>query len=439
MATPRTIQIEERVPLLQSIPLSLQHLFAMFGATVLVPLLVGLHPSVTLFTSGVGTLLYILITKGKIPAYLGSSFAFIAAIASITHASFGVPSSDEAIALAMGGCVVVGLIYVAVAAAIGAFGSGWINKLLPPVVIGPVVMVIGLGLAQVAVAMATTGSGVAANVFDASKFNPGFFAVAMVALVIAILAAQYLTGFLGVIPILIGVIGGYVVALAAGQVNLDAVRSAGLFAVPHFVLPRFDLGAVILLAPISLVVITEHIGHLIVTNNVVGRDLVKDPGLHRSLAGDGAAVIFSGLLGGPPNTTYGENIGVIAVTRVFSVWVIGGAAVIAIAMSFFPPIGALIRSIPTQVMGGICILLFGIIASAGVRMLVDAKVDFSETRNLIIASVILVIGIGGAKIHLGPVEIGEMSLATYVGVLLNLVLPSAKGTPEGQVAAAPDV
>jgi uracil permease len=433
MTTPRTIQIEERVPLLQSIPLSLQHLFAMFGATVLVPLLVGLHPSVTLFTSGVGTLLYILITKGKIPAYLGSSFAFIAAIASITHASFGTPSSDDLIATAMGGCVAVGLIYVVVALAVGKFGTAWINKLLPPVVIGPVVMVIGLGLAQVAVAMATTGSGVPSNVFDPKLFRGDFFAVALVALVIAILAAQYLTGFLGVIPILIGVVGGYLVALLAGQVKLDAVASAGLFAVPHFVTPRFDLGAVILLAPISLVVITEHIGHLIVTNNVVGRDLVKDPGLHRSLAGDGAAVIFSGLLGGPPNTTYGENIGVMAVTRVFSVWVIGGAAVMAIAMSFLPKVGALIGSIPVHVMGGICILLFGIIASAGVRMMVEDRTDFSQKRNLIIVSVILVIGIGGAKLHFGATEIGEMSLATYVGVLLNLILPSPKG---GKAAAA---
>lgn len=436
MSSKRTIQIEERVPLLQSIPLSLQHLFAMFGATVLVPLLVGLHPSVTLFTSGVGTLLYIGITKGKIPAYLGSSFAFIAAIASITKAQFGVPSSDELIATAMGGCVVVGLIYIAVAAAIGAFGSAWINKLLPPVVIGPVVMVIGLGLAQVAVAMATTGSGVPSNVFNPALFRGDYFAVAMVALVIAILAAQFLGGFLGVIPVLIGVIGGYIAAVLAGQVNFGGVANAGLFAVPHFVTPKFDLGAIILLAPISLVVITEHIGHLIVTNNVVGRDLVKDPGLHRSLAGDGVATAFSGFLGGPPNTTYGENIGVMAVTRVFSVWVIGGAAVMAIAMSFLPKVGAAIGSIPVHVMGGICILLFGIIASAGVRMMVEDKTDFSQKRNLIIASVILVIGIGGAKIHLGSTEIGEMSLATYVGVLLNLILPREKAAEETASEAA---
>jgi len=421
MTTPRTIQIEERVPLLQSIPLSLQHLFAMFGATVLVPFLVGLDTSVTLFTSGVGTLLYIAITKGKIPAYLGSSFAFIAALSAILGVKPGQMASDQRIAVAMGGCVVVGLIYIAVAAAIGKFGTGWIDRLLPPVVIGPVVMVIGLGLARVAVEVMAMQGGT-------GSYRAEFFYVALASLAIAVLAAVYLRGFLGVIPILIGIVGGYLVALAAGQVNLSGLGQARAFAVPHFVFPAFDAGAILSLAPISLVVITEHIGHLIVTNNVVGRDLVKDPGLHRSLAGDGVATAVSGMLGGPPNTTYGENIGVMAVTRVFSVWVIGGAAVLAIVMSFLPAVGALIRSIPTQVMGGICILLFGIIAAAGVRMLVEARIDYAEKRNLIITSVILIIGIGGAKIHLGSVELGEMSLATYVGVLLNLVLPQGKGT-----------
>ncbi|MBI5067556.1 MAG: uracil permease [Deltaproteobacteria bacterium] len=421
MTTPRTIQIEERVPLLQSIPLSLQHLFAMFGATVLVPFLVGLDTSVTLFTSGVGTLLYILITKGKIPAYLGSSFAFIAALSAILGVKPGQIASDQRIAVAMGGCVVVGAIYIAVALAIGRFGTGWIDRLLPPVVIGPVVMVIGLGLARVAVEVMAMQGGT-------GSYRPEFFYVALAALAIAVLAAQYLKGFLGVIPILIGIVGGYLVALAAGQVNLSGLGQAPAFAVPHFVLPVFDASAILSLAPISLVVITEHIGHLIVTNNVVGRDLVKDPGLHRSLAGDGVATAVSGFLGGPPNTTYGENIGVMAVTRVFSVWVIGGAAVMAVVMSFLPMVGALIRSIPTQVMGGICILLFGIIAAAGVRMLVEARIDYAEKRNLIITSVILIIGIGGAKIHLGSVELGEMSLATYVGVLLNLVLPHGRAS-----------
>jgi uracil permease len=411
----RTIDVHERVPLLQALPLSLQHLFAMFGATVLVPFLVGLDTSVTLFTSGVGTLIYILITKGRVPAYLGSSFAFIAGLTVLLGVSPGNAAPPERIAVAMGGCVVVGLIYIGVALAIGRFGTGWIDRLLPPVVIGSVVMVIGLGLARVAVDMATKGA--------SGQYQTSYFLVALAALAIAVLAAVFFKGFLGVIPVLIGILGGYLVAALAGQVDLSAIRTARAVALPPFVFPRFDLGAILLLAPVSLVVITEHIGHLIVTNKVVGRDFVKDPGLHRSLAGDGVATAVSGLLGGPPNTTYGENIGVMAITRVFSVWVIGGAAVLAIVMSFLPPVGAAIRSIPVQVMGGICILLFGIIASAGIRMLVEAGIDFSEKRNLIIASVILVIGIGGAKIHLGSLEIGEMSLATYVGVLLNLVLP----------------
>jgi uracil permease len=424
----RTVDVHERLPLLQSLPLSLQHLFAMFGATVLVPFLVGLDTSVTLFTSGVGTLLYIAVTKAKIPAYLGSSFAFISGLAAILGVTPGRIAPPERIATAMGGCVVVGLIYVAVALLIGRFGTRWIDVLLPPVVIGSVVMVIGLGLARVAVDMATKGAG--------TEYRASYFLVALAALGIAIVAAVFFKGFLGVIPVLIGILGGYAVAALAGQVDLSAVRSARVFAVPPFVLPRFDAGAILLLAPVSLVVITEHIGHLIVTNRVVGRDFVKDPGLHRSLAGDGIATAVAGALGGPPSTTYGENIGVLAITRVFSVWVIGGAAVIAVAMSFFPPVGALIRSIPVQVMGGICILLFGIIASAGIRMIVEAGIDFSEKRNLIIASVILVIGIGGAKIHLGSLEIAEMSLATYVGVLLNLVLPRHGGAPKDVARAA---
>jgi uracil permease len=418
MSIQRKVDVDERLPLVQSIPLSLQHLFAMFGATVLVPYLVGLDTSVTLFSSGVGTLLYILVTKGKIPAYLGSSFAFIAALTAIIGTQPGQVGTPEKIGLAMGGCVVVGLIYIVVALLIGKFGTRWIDFLLPPVVIGSVVMVIGLGLAGVAVSMATKGA--------TGAYHSEFFGVALAALAIAVMAAVFFRGFLGVIPILIGIAGGYLVALSSGQVDFSGVRAAPAFAVPAFVLPRFDWHVIVMLAPISLVVITEHIGHLIVTNNVVGRDFVKDPGLHRSLAGDGVATAFAGLIGGPPNTTYGENIGVMAITRVFSVWVIGGAAVLAIVMSFLPQVGATIRSIPVQVMGGIAILLFGIIASAGIRMLVEAGIDFSQKRNLIIASVILVIGIGGAKITIGGVEFSEMPLATYVGILLNLVLPHSK-------------
>ncbi|HZZ84585.1 MAG TPA: uracil permease [Anaeromyxobacteraceae bacterium] len=424
------VDVEERLPLLKSIPLSIQHLFAMFGATVLVPYLVGLDTSVTLLSSGVGTLLYIFVTKGKVPAYLGSSFAFIGALTVLLGVKPGQLADASHIARAMGGCVVVGVIYIAVALAIYKFGTGWIDKLLPPVVIGSVVVVIGLGLARVAVDMAT---GAAVGGYSRTSFL-----VALTALAIAICAAAFLKGFLGVIPILIGIIGGYAVALALGMVDFAPVAHASFFAVPKLVLPTFGWPAVLALAPISLVVITEHIGHLIVTNKVCERDFFKEPGLHRSLAGDGVATAVAGMMGGPPNTTYGENIGVMAITRVFSVWVIGGAAVIAIVMSFIPKVGTFIHTIPVPVMGGICILLFGIIGSQGVRMLVEAGIDFSQKRNLIIASVILVIGIGGAHVEIGGVTFSEMPLATYVGILLNLVLPRSKAL-EGAAVAEPDV
>src|SRR5512133_3678587 len=323
--------------------------------------------------------------------------------------------------------------YYVAAALVKWRGVNFIHHLLPPVVIGSVVMVIGLGLARVAVDMAT-------GVAGTGSYHTSYFLVALAALAIAVLAAVFLRGVLGVVPVLIGIVGGYGVAALAGQVDLSAVKTASAVAVPPFVLPRFDLGAILLLAPVSLVVITEHIGHLIVTNKIVGRDFVKDPGLHRSLAGDGVATAVAGFLGGPPSTTYGENIGVMAITRVFSVWVIGGAAVLAVVMSFLPPVGALIRSIPVQVMGGICILLFGIIASAGIRMLVEAGIDFSQKRNLIIASVVLVIGVGGAELQLGSVRIDAMPLATYVGILLNLVLPRGmESAASTEAVEAPDV
>jgi uracil permease len=411
----KTVDVNERLPLLQSIPLSLQHLFAMFGATVLVPYLVGLDTSVTLFTSGLGTLLYILITKGKIPAYLGSSFAFIAGMTAIIGATPGTLGEPAKIAFAMSGCAGVGVVYLIVALLIGKFGSDWLNKLLPPVVVGSVVIVIGLALAGTAVNMAMNGSG--------ATYNTLYFVTAMVALGIAILASVFFRGFLGVIPILIGIIGGYGFAFFTGQVHFDAVLNAKAVAMPSFILPQFNWDALISLVPVSLVVITEHIGHLIVTGNIVGRDFIKDPGLHRSLAGDGVATAVAAMLGGPPNTTYGENIGVMAITRVFSVWVIGGAAVFAVCLSFIPKFGALIQTIPTPVMGGISILLFGTIASAGIRMLVEAKVDFSQKRNLIIASVILVLGIGGAKLSLFGVVFNGMALATIVGIVLNLIIP----------------
>jgi uracil permease len=250
------------------------------------------------------------------------------------------------------------------------------------------------------------------------------YLTAFVALLIAILASVLFRGFLGVIPVLIGIIGGYIYAWSAGQIDFSHFNQIkDVVAVPHFIFPQFSWPVILMFAPISLVVITEHIGHLIVTNNIVGRDFIKDPGLHRSLMGDGVATAFAGFIGGPPNTTYGENMGVMAITRVFSVWVIGGAAVIAVLMSFIPRFGALIQTIPQSVMGGICIMLFGIIASAGIRMLVEAKVDFSQKNNLIVASVILIIGVGGTKLNFGHgFELGDMALATIVGIMLNLIV-----------------
>jgi uracil permease len=413
----RTVDVNERLPLRQSIPLSIQHLFAMFGATVLVPYLVGLDTSVTLFSSGIGTLLYILITKGKIPAYLGSSFAFIAGMSAIVGSTPGTVGAPEKIAVAMGGCAAAGLLYLAVAGLIARFGTGWLDRLLPPVVVGSVVIVIGLALARSAVNMAMCGSG--------TTYNPQYLLVALVSLTIAILASVFLRGFLGVIPILIGIVGGYFFASCFGMIDFNAIIHAKAFAVPKFIFPKFTWGAIIAIAPVALVTITEHIGHLIVTNKVVGRDFIKDPGLHRSLSGDGVATMVAAFFGGPPNTTYGENIGVMAITRVFSVWVIGGAAVIAIVLSFIPKFGNIVSSIPVPVMGGISILLFGTIAAAGIRMLVESRTDFSQKRNLIIASVILVIGIGEAKINLGGVEFHGMALATIIGIVLNLIIPSS--------------
>jgi uracil permease len=398
----RVVDVQERLPLGQALPLSLQHLFAMFGATVLVPFLTGLNPGIALLTSGIGTLIYIFLTKGMIPGYLGSSFAFIAPIIAVSKA--------EGTGAALFGCLISGMIYIILALIIKRSGIGWLNKLLPPVVVGSIVIVIGLGLASTAVGMAAKDWGTAS-----------------IALVIAIIASAFFRGFLGVIPILLGIIGGYVWSYAQGQVDFSGISAAAWFALPNFQTPSVSWSAALMIAPVALVTIAEHIGHLLVTQNIIGRDLMKKPGLHRSMLGDGIATAIAALLGGPPSTTYGENIGVMAITRVYSVWVIGGAAVFAILFSFIGKISAIISSIPTPVMGGISILLFGIIASAGLRMLVESGIDYNHKRNLIISSVILVLGVGGAKIHLGSqgggVDIEGMALATIAGILLNLVLP----------------
>ncbi|WP_018132394.1 uracil permease [Effusibacillus pohliae] len=401
MGQQRVIDVQEKMPILQGLPLSLQHLFAMFGATVLVPFLTGLNPAVALLSSGIGTLLYIFLTKGQIPGYLGSSFAFIGPIIAVAKA--------QGVGAALFGCFLSGIVYILVAAIVARFGVRWLQRLLPPVVVGSIVIVIGLGLASTAVKMASEN-----------------LLVAFVALGIAVAASAFFRGFLGVIPVLIGIIGGYVFAALLGVVDFTKVGQAAWFSVPLFTAPQFSWAAVWMIAPVALVTIAEHIGHLLVTENIVGRNLMEKPGLHRSLLGDGVATAVAGLIGGPPTTTYGENIGVMAITRVYSVWVIGGAAVFAIAFAFIGKLNALISSIPVAVMGGITILLFGIIASAGLRMLVESGIDYSSKRNLIISSVILVIGVGGMVVHVGSLSVESMALATFVGILLNLILPDLK-------------
>ncbi|CRK80555.1 solute carrier family 23 protein [Neobacillus massiliamazoniensis] len=398
----------------QWLTLSLQHLFAMFGATILVPYLVGLSPALALISSGLGTLAFLFLTKMKVPAYLGSSFAYIAPI--IAAKSAGGPGA------AMLGTFIAGLVYVIVALVIKMAGYRWIMKLLPPVVVGPVIIVIGLALSGTAVGMAMNNA--------AGKYSLLHFSVALVTLAATIIFSIYLRGMLSIIPILAGIVIGYIYALIVGIVDFQPVLKAHWFEMPQFIIPfvsykvKFSWDIVLLMAPVAVVTISEHIGHQMVLSKVVGRDYIKDPGLHRSILGDGTATLISSLIGGPPKTTYGENIGVLAITRVYSVYVIAGAAIFAIVFGFIGKITALIHSIPTPVMGGVSILLFGIIASSGLRMLVDSKIDFGDKRNLVISSVILVIGIGGAFIKVSDkFQIQGMALAAIFGVLLNLILP----------------
>ncbi|SFA88118.1 uracil permease [Clostridium frigidicarnis] len=418
------VDVEERLPIGKTLPLSLQHLFAMVGATILVPMLTGISPSVALFSSGVGTLLYIICTKAKLPAYIGSSFAFIAPMVAASE-KFGTSSM-------LSGVVAAGVIYVIVAFIVKLTGSGWIDKILPPVVVGAVVIVIGLGLAGVAINWAGMNPNFTT---DALKDVPRLYwiLVSLVTLGIAVFGSMYFKGFLGVIPILIAMIVGYILSLILGLVPdtaIEAIKTAKLIQIPEYTRPTFNIQAIMLMAPVAFVTLAEHIGHVYVTNNVCSRDFTKDPGLHRSFLGDGVATIFAGLIGGPPNTTYGENIGVMAITKVYSVWVIGFAGVIAIILSFIGPVAQIIANIPMPVMGGVSTLLFGIIASSGFRVFVENKIDFGKKKNLIIVSVIVVLGIGGAVINIKGVELSGVALATLVGVILNLVLPEKSRTEE---------
>lgn len=399
----RVIQVEDKLPMIQTLPLSLQHLFAMFGATVLVPILFKVNPATILLFNGIGTLLYLFICKGKIPAYLGSSFAFLSPVFLVLP-QYGYEA-------ALGGFIVTGAIFTLVALSIRVVGTNWINTVFPPAAMGAIVAVIGLELAPVAADMA----GLTAKTLDTKAVTVSIFTLA-----VTIFGSVVFRGFMAIIPILIGVIGGYVLAAFLGLVDLSGIVAAAWFAVPQFYKPVFNLSAIAIIVPAALVVIAEHIGHLIVTGNIVGRDLTKDPGLDRSLLGNGLSTLISGFFGSTPNTTYGENIGVMAITKVYSVRVIGVAAVLAIILSFVGKLAAAIQSIPVPVMGGVSLLLFGVIAASGVRMLVESKVDYSRARNLILTAVVLIIGISGANITIGTVTLKGMALATIVSILLSL-------------------
>lgn len=413
----KVLDVHEKPRAGQWLALSLQHMFAMFGATILVPQLVGLSPAIALLTSGIATIIFIFVTKFQVPAYLGSSFAFIIPIQ--------VATQTGGIGSAMIGSMFVAFVYAVVSLLIYKTGYQWIMKILPPIVVGPVIMVIGLAIAPTAVNMASK-----ITVDGESVYSGLHFSAALVTLAAAVFCLMFFKNIISLMPVLIGIIVGYIYSAAIGILDFTQVREAKWFAVPEMLIPGVDYPFVVtptllvIMVPIAIVTISEHIGHQLVLGKVVDKNFIDSPGLHRSLLGDGIGTLLSGLIGGPPKTTYGENIGVLAITRVYSVYVILGAAVFAILFSFIGKIMALIATIPQAVLGGISILLFGIIASSGMRMLIDHNINFDNQRNLVIASIILVVGIGGATIHITPTfEIGGMALAAIVGVLLNLILP----------------
>lgn len=412
MSQRKIIQVEERVPLSQGIPLSIQHTFAMFSASVLVPWLFGISPAIVLLMNGVGTLIFILITKGKAPAYLGSSFAFL----SPTFLILANPNMGYRYAL--GGFVCAGLVFCLAALLIKIFGTKWIDVLLPPAAMGPVVALIGLELAGVA---AKSGGLILDPDNGYTAIDPKLIVIFVVTLGVAVFGFVLFRKFLAAIPILIAIIVGYILAWAMGLVNFDAVKEAPFAALPNFAFPIFDPTAILIILPATLVVISEHIGHQVVTGEIVGRDLLRDPGLHRSLLADGISTTLSGFCGSVPTTTYGENIGVMAITRVYSVWVIGGAAVFSIILAFIAPASTLIQTIPAPVMGGISFLLYGMIAVSGLRLLVDKRVNYGRSRNLALSAVVFVTGLSGAFIQIGEVRLTGMALATVVAMLLSLI------------------
>ncbi len=397
-------QVDEKVPSSMLLPLSIQHLFAMFGATVLVPFLFGINPAIVLLMNGIGTLLFIFITKGQAPAYLGSSFAFLAPGNAII-ASFGYE-------YALGGFIAVGFCGCLLSFIIKKFGTDWISVVLPPAAMAPVVALIGLELAGSAASTAGL-LGDSVSMVDVTVF--------LVTLAVAVIGSVCFRKFLAVIPILIAVIAGYVTALCFGAVNFSAFQNVGFFQMPNFTMPKFDINAVLMMLPVLLVIASEHIGHQIVTSQIVGRDLIKKPGLDKTLFADNFSTMISGFLGSVPTTTYGENIGVMALTGVYSVQVIAGAAIISIICAFIGPLSALIQTIPNAVIGGISFLLYGMIGVSGLRILIDEKVDFGNSMNMVLTSVVFVTGLSGITLTIGSVSLSGMILAALVAMGLSLL------------------
>ena len=410
------IGVDDRVSVGRAIPLGIQHMMSMFGSTVLVPVLTGLDPNVAIMCSGIGTICYLLVTGNKIPSYLGSSFAFISPILAV--------GATKGLAAAMSGVIVAGLVFLAVAGVIRLVGTGWLDRLLPPVLVASVMVVIGVGLAATAADMAF--------MTDAADGTSVFFTTGAIVAGVTLAAAVVFSsmgGIVGTVPVLLAIIVGYLVSLALGLVDFAPVAEAAWVGLPSVSMPVFDPGAIALVAPVAVVVVIEHIGHLLAVGEIVGKDYRSM--LPRSLAGDGISTVISGFLGGPPTTTYAENIGVMSVTRVYSTQIFWYAAGFALVVGgFCPKLAALIQSIPSPVMGGVSLLLFGLIASNGLRMLVSNRVDFDVNRNLMIASVVIILGVGmetsGIAIPIGDYTLPGMATSTLVGILMNLVLPRPK-------------
>ena len=403
MENQKIIQVEEKVPFKMLLPLSIQHMFAMFGASVLVPFVFGINPAVVLFMNGIGTLLFILITKGKAPAYLGSSFAFLAPA--------GIVIEKWGYSYALGGFVAVGFLGCVLALIIRKFGSKWIDVVLPPAAMGPVVALIGLELAGTAASNAG---------LTASSIDPKNVIVFLVTLLTAVLGSVLFRKFFAVIPILIAIIAGYIAALLCGIVDFSKLLQHH-FCASELLHAKFKWEAIVIILPVILVIASEHIGHQIVTSKIVGRDLLKDPGLHRSLFADNFSTMISGFIGSVPTTTYGENIGVMAMTKVYSVYVIAGAAVLSIICSFIGKMTTLISTIPGPVIGGISFLLYGMIGTSGIRILVDSQVDYARSRNMAMTSIIFVTGLSGIKVQFGSIQLTGMVLACVVGMIMGLM------------------